>query len=142
MTMNRCLFTILATFACVGISFAQSQSDEFAQVSKVLNYYLVGGTNNDLEMLSQAFHENATMKFISSDGYKEVNAIAFFRKGMKSGPAQDRKTSIESIEIAGNAAQARLKIEYGTFFFHDYMQLLKIDGEWKVTSKIFYKENK
>lgn len=82
------------------------------------------------------------MKFISKDGYKEVNALEFFKKVMKPGPKQNRKTKIASIDITGNAAQAKLEIEYETFAFIDYMNLLKVDGEWKVVSKIFYRKQK
>ncbi len=136
-------YRLLLTLCCVTIfNLASAQETDKAQVEKTVSYYLDGGTNNDFETLKKAFHENATMKFISGEGYKEVNALAFFKKGMKAGPKQNRKTSIASIDITGNAAQAKLKIEYETFNFIDYMNLLKIDGEWKVVSKIFYRQNK
>lgn len=61
---------------------------------------------------------------------------------MKPGSAQNRKTRIVSIDATGHVAQAKLEIEYDTFYFHDYMQLLKMDGEWKIISKTFYKQNK
>jgi len=140
--MKRISQIILFSICSIYTAHAQSSADEFNEVSKVLNYYLVGGTNNDYETLEKAFHVNATMKFVAQDACQEVNALDFFQKGMKPGPPQDRKTFIESINIIGNVAQARLKIDYGTFYFHDYMQLLKLDGEWKITNKIFYKENK
>lgn len=69
-----------------------------------------------------------------------VNAVEFFRKGMKPGPPSKRQTRVSSIEINGNAASARLEIDYPTFRFIDYMNLLKIDGEWKIVSKIFFRE--
>ncbi len=120
----------------------QSQAEDHAQIARTLNYYLVGGTNNDFATLEKAFHTEATMKFMRDGEYKSVNALDFFRKGIKPGPPQDRLTSIVSIDISGNAAQARLLIDYATFRFHDYMQLLKIRGEWKIISKTFYKEDK
>ncbi|MEQ9164819.1 MAG: nuclear transport factor 2 family protein [Fulvivirga sp.] len=140
--MKRISKIILFTLITTCVAQAQSSDSEFSEVAKVLNYYLIGGTNNDFETLAKAFHISSTMKFVSDDQYREVNVLDFFKKGMKPGPAQERKTSIQSIEVSGNAAQARLKIEYDTFYFHDYMQLLKVAGEWKITSKIFYKENK
>ncbi|MEM9687310.1 MAG: nuclear transport factor 2 family protein, partial [Bacteroidota bacterium] len=73
---------------------------------------------------------------------REVNALEFFKKAMKKGPKQNRKTRIVSVDIMGNAAQAKLEIDYETFTFIDYMNLLKIDGEWKVVNKIFYRKNK
>ena len=47
---------------------------------------------------------------------------------------------IADITISGHAANARLEIEYPTFSFIDFMNLLKIDGEWKIVNKIFYRK--
>ena len=122
---------------------AQSVAEAYPAIAKTVNYYLEGGTNNDFDTLKKAFHETATMKYISNGEYKEVNALEFFGKGMKAGgPAQDRKTRIVSIDVAGNAAFAKLEIEYATFTFVDYMHLLHTDGEWKIVSKIFYRQPK
>ncbi|MEK7856674.1 MAG: nuclear transport factor 2 family protein, partial [Acidobacteriota bacterium] len=60
-------------------------------------------------------------------------------------PAADeskRKRAIESIDIAGNAAIARIVLDYPTVKFIDYMTLLKINGEWKIVNKSFYAEPK
>jgi protease I len=136
--MKTIIFCLLV--CCTSLIFAQ-ESDK-ALVEKTVTYYLDGGTNNDFETLKKAFHKNATMKFISKEGYKEVNALEFFKKVIKPGPKQNRKTNIISIDITGNAAQAKLEIEYETFVFIDYMNLLKVDGEWKVVNKIFYRKPK
>ena len=136
---SRNLFFALITLCITINSYAQEKDS--ALIEKTVTYYLDGGTNNDFDTLKKAFHENASMKYITSDGYKEVNALTFFKNVMKPGPKQNRKTSIVSIDIMGNAANAKLKIEYPTFYFTDYMNLLKIDGEWKIVGKIFYRKN-
>jgi len=132
---------LITTICMTFINIISAQESDKDLVEKTVSYYLDGGTNNDFETLKKAFHKTATMKFITGDGYKEVNALEFFKKGIKSGPKQNRKTSIESVDISGTAASAKLKIEYDTFAFIDYMNLLKIDDEWKVVSKIFYRQN-
>lgn len=119
-----------------------AQGADLQAVQQTVNYYLEGGTNNDFATLKKAFHETATMKYITDEGYKEVNAIEFFGSVMKPGPKQNRETRIANVDITGHAASARLEIEYPTFSFIDYMNLLKIDGEWKIVSKIFYKQLK
>ena len=131
---------LLFLLAFTTFTFSSAQESDYQLVEQTVNYYLEGGTNNDFETLKKAFHENATMKFIGKEGYREVNALEFFGKGMKPGPKQDRKTRIADITISGNAANARLEIEYPTFTFIDFMNLLKIDGEWKVVNKIFYRK--
>ena len=119
-----------------------AQDSDYTQIEKIVSYYLDGGTNNDFETLKKAFHKDATMKFIRNGEYKEVNAIDFFKKAIKAGPKQNRKTRIAYINVMGNVASTKLEIDYETFSFIDYMNLIKINGEWKVVSKIFYRQNK
>nr|WP_298997430.1 nuclear transport factor 2 family protein [uncultured Allomuricauda sp.] len=135
--LRTLLFVFLLTSA---FSLCQAQESDYQLVAQTVNYYLEGGTNNDYETLKKAFHETATMKYITKDGYKEVNALEFFSGMDASKPKQDRKTRIANITISGHAANARLEIEYPTFTFIDFMNLLKIDGEWKVVNKIFYRK--
>ncbi len=133
----RLILNLLVAFLVT--SFMNAQESDYALVEKTVGYYLDGGTNNDFETLKKAFHETATMKYIT-DEYKEVNALEFFGK-MKPGPKQNRKTKIDYINVTGHAANVKLEIEYPNFTFIDYMNLLKINGEWKIVSKIFYKKN-
>ncbi len=115
-----------------------AQESDYQLVEQTLNYYMEGGSNRDFNTLKKAFHETASMKYITDEGYKEVNALEFF-SGMKTGSRIDRKNRIAEITISGHAANARLELEYPDFTFVDMMNLLKIDGEWKIVNKIFYK---
>nr|WP_299387904.1 nuclear transport factor 2 family protein [Allomuricauda sp.] len=131
----RNLFLLVFSMLVMSVSHAQS---DYELVEQTLNYYMEGGSNKDFDTLKKAFHATATMKYISDEGYKEVNALEFF-SGMKPGPRANRKNRIAEITISGHAANARLELEYPDFTFVDYMNLLKIDGEWKIVNKIFYK---
>ncbi len=123
-------------------SFLLAQQSDEELVKKTVSYYLDGGTNNDFETIKKAFHKDARMKYIKNGSYQEVNAIDFFKRVIKPDPKQNRETSIASISVSGNAANAVLKIKYSSFSFTDYMSLLKINGEWKVVSKIFFRDKK
>ena len=138
--MKKMILTVALCLASLGGLLAQDT--ELDLVKKTLSYYLDGGTNNDFNTLQKAFHKDARMKYIRQGTYHDVNAIEFFKTRVKPGPKQNRKTSIKSVNIAGNAASAVLEIEYETFSFTDYMNLLKIDSEWKVVNKIFYRNQK
>ncbi len=135
-------FTLSMLLVALSWQFVYAQdSDDYSGIVTTLNYYLDGGTNNDFETLKLAFHEDASMQFINGDGeHVSVNALEFFGSRMQPGPKSDRLTRITSIEYNGNAASARIEIDYETFRFIDYMNLLKIDGEWKIVSKIFFRE--
>ncbi len=138
--MKRIYLITLLLLTTSTMVFSQNGADEEA-IRTTLNYYLEGGTNNDFETLKKAFHSTATMRYITNDGYKDVNALEFFGSRMKPGPKQDRQTEIVYVDVMGNAAHAKLIIKYQDFAFIDFMNLLKVDGEWKIVGKIFYRDN-
>jgi len=137
----RILSFILISFLTT-IGTIHAQDTDVEQVKKTVSFYLDGGTNNDFETLKKAFHKDARMKYLRGGKYYDVNALEFFKSRMKPGPKQKRETKIASVSITGNAASAILEIEYDTFTFTDYMNLLKIDGKWQVVNKIFFRKNK
>jgi protease I len=138
--MKKTILTFVLLLSTLTISFAQNA--DYDDIVTTVSYYLDGGTNNDFETVKKAFHESAMMKFVTKEGYKEVNALEFFKKVIKPGPKKNRVTRIQNISIEGNTATAKLEIEYATFLFIDYMSLLKINGTWKVVNKIYYKKKK
>lgn len=107
--------------------------------------YLEGGTNGDTTRLIAAFHPSASMKFVDNKTgeFKDIPIATYLDGARKSaGKKSDRKTKILSYDIDGTAAQAKVEIDFGTGMFHDYFNLLKINGEWKIVSKIFYRIDK
>mgnify|MGYP001796753119 CR=1 FL=1 len=137
MKTNTIIITLLI---CVGtFTSSFSQETDYAKVEKTVNYYLVGGTIGDYNLLARAFHKDATMKYISDGEYKEVKALDFFEKAIVQGEKSNRITKVISINISGNAASATLQINYPTSSITDYMNLLKIDGDWKIVNKVFHR---
>lgn len=117
----------------------KAQQTDLQLVETTLNYYIDGLVENDAEELRRAFQPTATMKWVDQE-YKEVNAVEALVKGLESFPREQVKTRIVSINIAGNAASGQLELELPDFIFIDLMHLLKIDGEWKIVSKTYYKK--
>jgi len=124
-------------------SIAFSQKTDYKQIEKTLWYYLDGDTNKNYAMLKKAFHNNATMKYVSSKkGYTEYNALEAFKDIDGKKPETNRVNRIEYINIAGRSANAKIEIVYPDLVIVDYMNLLKIAGEWKIVSKIFSMKRK
>jgi Putative lumazine-binding len=132
------LFSICAiTFLSLS-SMAQTDPSTIREVETVCNYYLDGGTNGDSVMFSKAFLPDGQMRYMRNDTVVNVMLKDFMARIRNTGVKQDRKTKIENIQVFGNAATAKLTIEYPTFYFHDIMGLLKTKDGWKIVSKIFY----
>jgi hypothetical protein len=134
----------LAAAMLLAAPVAAQQSAADAGVRAALNHYIQGHATGDGSHMRIAFHPNANLYFIRDGKYAERTS-ADYAAGFSGKPAADeaqRKRRIASVDIAGSAAQAKIVLEYPGVTFTDYMSLLKIDGEWKIVSKVFHAERK
>jgi hypothetical protein len=137
----------IVSLLCVSFIFsftAKTQTDlkTIQDIQTVVTYYLDGATNGDSIMFSKAFVPDGQMRYMRNDTIMNVSLKDFMARMRNTGIKTDRKTRIESIQVFGNAASAKLTCEYPTFYFHDIMSLLKTKDGWKIVSKIFYREEK
>jgi len=140
--MRKILSLSAILFACSFTMKAQTDLKTMQDIQTVLTYYLDGGTNGDSVMFSKAFVPDGQMRFMRNDTVMNVVLKDFMGRMRNTGTKQERKTKIENIQVFGNAASAKLTIEYPTFYFHDIMSLLKTRDGWKIVGKIFYREEK
>lgn len=134
------LTMLVCIFGLTGIA----QTPEKDAVRVPLENYLKGHATGDGEFMRKAFHTEGNLIFIR-EGKFSTRSFADYIAGFTGKPAADeaaRKRSIESIDVAGNAASAKIVLDYPATRFVDYMSLLKINGEWKIVTKIFYAEPK
>ena len=140
--MKKSIFFVAVGLFSIIQSNAQTKEEEIEAVKTVCNYYIDGGTNGDSLTFSRAFSPTGLMQYMRNDTLKIVSLKDFMAGNKNTGKKQDRKSKIESVEVYGNAAVAKITIEYATFYFHDIMSLLKTKEGWKIVSKIFYREMK
>lgn len=137
------LFAILVFGGFYAIQ-SEAQTGETDGVKVPLNNYLQAHATGNPEFVRKAFHTDAKL-FWYRDGKLMQRTAEEFAAGFTGKPAADeaqRKRNIDNIDITGNAAVARITLDYPTVKFTDYMSLLKIDGEWKIVNKTFYAEPK
>jgi len=140
--MLKTIIFIAIIFIFPVVSNAQTDTKTIQEIETVVTYYLDGGTNGDSVMFSKAFVPDGQMRYTRNDTLFNVSLKDFMARARNNGVKQERKTKIESIQVFGNAATAKLTIEFPTFYFHDIMSLLKTKDGWKIVSKIFYREDK
>ena len=116
-----------------------AQTDEQG-VRACLENYMSG----DGARVEKAFHPSATMKYIDvqTKEFKDVPIAEYIARVKSNTSKMDRKIEITFINIEGNAAQAKIKIETDKAILFDYMNLLKVGDEWKIVSKIFSRQQK
>lgn len=126
-----------------GIALAQ-QAGEDAAVRKPLEAYLQGHASGDGAYMRQAFLPTAHIEGIRDGKFLSWTADEYIA-GFKGKPADDeaqRKRSIDAVDVNGNAAMARVTLDYPSGTFTDYFVLLKVDGEWKIANKVWTRNPK
>lgn len=125
------------------VSFTATPEEKKAVAVPLENYIKAQATGNG-DFMRKALHPEAKVMFFSDGKFTQWSAEEF--AGRFNGKAADdeakRKRSFKLLDISGNAAIAKVTLDYPTVKFTDYMTLLKIEGEWKIINKTFYRETK
>lgn len=127
-------FTIIL-FSAFSIA-VQAQNEEEA-IKKTLLDYLDGGTNGDVTRFKSAFVPDAIQKSVSKAGGITGMTVESLSSKIKPGQVMDRKTAILSWSYANDAATAVTETVYATSKIIDLLNLLKVNGEWKIVSRVF-----
>jgi hypothetical protein len=144
--MRKLLFLlplIIWAFTCI----AHAQDAEKDAVRVPLENYIKAHATGDPEFARKAFHTEGNMIWIRDGKYSSETFDSFIKRAFTGKPAADEEKRkdgrrIEAVDISGNAAVARIVLDYPSVKFIDYMTLLKINGEWKIVNKSFYAEQK
>jgi hypothetical protein len=118
---------------------AAAPNPEEAGVRAALEAYLQGHATGQADAFRRAFHPDTRMLFNRDGKFTKVEIVDYIARAPGK-PAEDeaqRKRSIDLIDITGDAAIARLTLDYPDAKLTDYMTLLKIDGEWRIVAKVF-----
>ncbi|HKY29120.1 MAG TPA: nuclear transport factor 2 family protein [Pyrinomonadaceae bacterium] len=143
--MKRLFISISVLIAITAILFqVRAQNAEQAAVRQPLENYIRGHETGQGEYFRKAFHPDAKLFAIRDGKYWQLTSEEYIARAAGK-PADDeaqRRRTIETVDITGNAAVAKIVLDYPQVKFTDYMSLLKIDGEWKIVNKTFHAESK
>ena len=118
---------------------AQEAADEEAAVRAALQHYLLGHETGDGAHHEMVFHPEAKLFWMRDDSLN-TRTSADYIAGASGDPAADedqRHREITMVDVTGDAAVAKVVLDYPNALFTDYVSLLKIDGEWKIVNKTF-----
>lgn len=140
-------FLLTAIFLVTASVLAAGQTPEKDAVRIPLDNYIKAHATGDPEYARRAFHTEGNMIWIRDGKYTSEPLDSFIKRAFTGKPAADEdkrrdNRKIEAFDVSGNAAVARIVLDYPTVKFVDYMTLLKINGEWKIVNKSFYAEPK
>jgi hypothetical protein len=113
--------------------------NDLRQIETLMATYIEGGRNGSIDTLRPIFHELATIcGHVGPDLFAGPIEM-FYDWHIENGPAVDLVTGDVRIDIEGSAASVRIELDHWTGHrFTDFFTLVKIDGTWKILSKVFY----
>jgi hypothetical protein len=135
-----------AALALAGAADLSARWADEAAIRQTVQYYFDGGKNRDSVALRKAFHPEARMLF-AKDGKLVVVPIGEYiarvaGAKLKPGEVDSTTRRVAEVDVAGDAAIAKLELERPDAFLTDYMSLLKVDGRWMIVNKIFARETR
>lgn len=122
----------------------RAENAEDAAIRQALDHYIQGHATGQGEHFRKVFHPDSKLFAVREGKYWQLTSEEYIARAAGK-PASDeaqRKRRIESIDITGNAAIAKIVLDYPQVKFTDYMSLLKIDGQWWIVNKTFHTEPK
>jgi putative lumazine-binding protein len=120
---------------------ATSTDPEHQAVAETVQLYFQGHATGNGDYFRKAFHPEAKLFWVK-DGALSQRTMPEFIGGASGKPADDeakRVRKIAMIDIADDAAIAKVELDYPDATLVDYLSLLKLDGKWVVINKIFHR---
>lgn len=121
------------------MSYAETQLSEQSDVAQVIQTYIDGARSGRGDDMRPAFHKDATIfGYVGNDLFAGP-IQKLFDWNDENGPATGLKAEIARIDVVGRVASVRLELDNWTGHrFTDLFTLLEVDGEWKITNKVFH----
>jgi hypothetical protein len=142
----RLAMVALAVPAVVALTHARGRlDDEEPLVRRALDHYIQGHATGVGDHFRAAFDPQGRVVSIRDGRLAMMTIDEFVGRAATGKPAADegrRRRRIESIDITGDAAVAKVVLEYPAVRFTDYMTLLKTGDEWRIINKAFHAEPK
>jgi len=132
-----------ALLDCDRDAAAATPNGEREAVAAAVQLYFQGHATGDGSYYRRAFHSDARLFWVK-EGAVAQKSGADFIAGAPGKPADDeakRVRRIAAIDVAGDAAMAKVELVYPNVHFVDYLSLLKVDGRWTIVNKIFHRQD-
>ncbi|MCA1920470.1 MAG: nuclear transport factor 2 family protein [Flavobacterium piscis] len=113
---------------------------DYEDVLAAMEGYVQGLKTGSIAELKKTFHQNAIMYGHLGDDLSQGSIDNLYTYVEKFGAAPNIKTNLTVLHKTPTTAIVRIEMEHDAADedFTDYHSLIKINGEWKVISKLFH----
>ena len=136
----------VARVAALPYTNADTDGDEQAIRQHIERHYFDGVRRSDTALAHGAFHPVASMYFIREGKLVQRSIPDWLadiaRNAPKPAQPDSFKRRVLHVDVSGNAATAKLQLDYANSVIIDYMSLLKENGQWLIVNKIFDRKPK
>ena len=123
----------------IAVSKSADNPKDIEAIASVIQAYVEGGRRGDAAVMKPAFRENATIHGHMGGGLLAGPIQILFDWVTENPPAPDLDAKIANIDLAETVATARVEITgWLGHRFTDQFTLLKENGAWIITSKVFH----
>lgn len=122
-------------------------TDERSAIEASIQTYFDGLYEGDADKLGSVFHETSALTW-EQDGKVEVLARDAWLEAVRKRPSARSKglardDGILMLDQSGpTTAFVKVKCQIPPRYFHDYLNLLKVDGRWLIVQKIYAVETR
>ena len=113
---------------------------DYEDVLSAMEGYVQGLKTGNVAELKKTFHQNAIMYGHLGNDLSQGSIDNLYTYVEKFGAAPNIKTNLTVLHKTPTTAIVRIEMEHDAADedFTDYHSLIKINGEWKVVSKLFH----
>lgn len=113
---------------------------DYEDILAAVGGYVQGLKTGNVAELKKTFHQNAIMYGHLGDDLSQGSIDNLYTYVEKFGAAPNIKTNLTVLHKTPTTAIVRIEMEHDAADedFTDYHSLIKINGEWKVVSKLFH----
>ncbi|MBI6884987.1 nuclear transport factor 2 family protein [Pseudomonas putida] len=124
----------------MGIDVKKVPTSDYAEVKKVVQKYVDGIREGDVETCAQAFYPEAIYYGIDSGQLAGGNVSTFLNFIENNGPAPNVVANIDIMAITATMAVVRVDLENDSIGadYNDYVTLMKSDQGWRIISKAYH----
>jgi len=114
--------------------------EDYEDVLSAMEGYVHGLKTGNVAELKKTFHQDAIMYGHLGDDLSQGSIDNLYTYVEKFGAAPNIKTNLTVLHKTPTTAIVRIEMEHDAADedFTDYHSLIKINGEWKVVSKLFH----
>jgi putative lumazine-binding protein len=130
---------LAAAFASSGQAQSPQESPESKQVRSVVERYLHGLKFNDTTSFQATFWPQALLLFVQRDGsLGQLTQTSWYKMFAGSaGKEEEGELRIEAIDVTADVASVKVVEIYPKSIYTDYLNLLRIAGQWRIVNKVY-----